>query len=222
MRLYYYTSADYAVDDFSNERIKISLLDAVNDPNEWVPSVENTDLSAGAVRQKILENFNIEWGFISFSKSWNIAPMWGMYADKYKGAVLEFDIDVDLVREVEYAPVRVVCKDNIANNFDAEDFERLIRRKSCDWSYEKEVRYIVQLFPRNCDCIGSNYFAKIGIGRNSQQRLKLIAVRCGPLMLQQNYGRLKYLQRLKNDQEFIPVIRTQFSKGKFDLEEVRQ
>ena len=74
MRLYYYTPTDYAVDDVKNERIKISLLDAVNDPNEWVPSVERAGLSAEAVREKILQNFNIEWGFISFSKSWNIAP----------------------------------------------------------------------------------------------------------------------------------------------------
>lgn len=221
MRLYYYTSADYAVDDVKNERIKISLLDAVNDPNEWVPSVERAGLSAEAVREKILQNFNIEWGFISFSKSWNIAPMWGMYADKYKGVVLEFDIDNDLVKEVEYAPVRVVCKDNIMKDFEAEDFERLIRRKSSDWSYEQEVRRIVQLFPRNCDLVGSNYFAKIGVGKNSHQRIKLTAVRCGPLISQQNYGRLRYLQRLKKDQGFIPVIRTQFSMGNFALEEVR-
>lgn len=218
MRLHYYTSAEHAIDDIENERIKISVLDAVNDPNEWVPNIELTHLPIESIREMIMQSYNIEWGFISFSKSWNIAPMWGMYADKFKGAVLEFEIDDALVREVEYTATRVSCKMNIAKDFDAEDFEKVIRRKSLDWSYEQEVRYIIQLFPRNCELVNDNYFAKIGIGKENNKEMRLTSVRCGPLMSQQNYRRLKYQQRTR--EKDIAVIRTRFGQTRFDLDEV--
>lgn len=222
MRLYYYTSAENAIDDIKNEWIKISVLDAVNDPNEWVPNIEtknSSPISIEAIREKIMESFNIEWGFISFSKSWNIAPLWGMYADRFRGAVLEFEIADYLAREVEYVPRRVTCTQDITSNFDAEEFNRLIRRKSIDWAYEQEVRYVVQLFPRNCELVGTNYFAKIGLGKSSGHKIKLASVRCGPLITQQCYGRLMYLQHLNRNRCTIPIIRTRFGQASFALED---
>ena len=96
MKLYYYTAAQWAYDDVANEHIKISRLGAVNDPNEWTPifydPVTQETVPVSVARRFVIEHWAEAQGFVSLSKSWDIAPMWGLYADKYQGVVLELEI----------------------------------------------------------------------------------------------------------------------------------
>ena len=218
MRVYYYTSADNAIDDIKNSHIKVSVLDGVND--EWVPEVvldENDKLlPIDEVRTRIMSSFNVEWGFISFCKSWDIAPMWGIYADRFRGAVLEFDVDEDMLTEVEYSSRRASCSNNILYDPGRDEFKAMISRKSIDWKYEQEVRYVVQLLPRNCDFSGKHYFVRIGKSQESSHGLNLIGVRCGPLMSNQDFGKLMFL--LRQDKK-VRLMKMKFSESAFALKE---
>ena len=218
MRVYYYTSAENAIDDIKNSHIKVSLLDGVNDPNEWVPTVlddKDNPMSIDAVRAEVLSSPNIEWGFISFCKSWDILPMWGIYGDRFRGAVLEFEVAEDLLTKVEYTPERAVCKGTVPNSPSRDDFKDMIRRKSTDWMFEQEVRYVVQLLPLNCELSGKHYFVRFG-KLQKKPRLTLASVRCGPLMNNQDYGKVRFL--LGQDKA-VRLIKMKFSERTFTLNE---
>lgn len=226
MRVYYYTSAENAIDDIRNSHIKVSVLDGVNDPNEWVPEVVDGDgkvLPIDEVRSRVMATFNLEWGFISFCKSWDVAPMWGVYADRFKGAVLEFEIADELVNDrvykVEYAPRRANCSTSIFANPTKDEFKNLVCRKSLDWEYEQEYRYLVQLLPRNCELKGKHYFARIGYGEGTTEKLKLTGVRCGPLMLNQDFSKLKFLLRQMSDKSKLRIVKMKFLESTFSLKE---
>lgn len=220
MRVYYYTSADNAIDDIKNSHIKVSVLDGVNDPNEWVPEVildkYDNRLQIDKVRSEVMASFNVEWGFVSFCKSWNIAPMWGLYADRFRGAVLEFDIADEMLTEVEYSPRRASCSRSILDNPNRDEFKAMISRKSTEWEYEQEIRYVVQLLPRNCDLSGKHYFIRIGASHKSSQGLHLVGVRCGPLMSNQNYGKMMFLLRQNKN---VRLLKMKFSESTFALKE---
>lgn len=223
MLVYYYTSAENAIDDIRNAHIKVSVLDGVNDPNEWVPEIvldkEGHILPIEEVRSRVMASFNLEWGFVSFCKSWDIAPMWGVYADRFKGAVLEFDVADDLIHEVKYSPRRASCNEKIFADPTIDEFREMICCKSLDWHYEQEVRYIVQLLPRNCELKGGNYFAHIGIGASTHEKLKLVGIRCGPLMLNQDLGKMRFLFRQISDHSNVRLIKMKFAQATFMLKE---
>ena len=80
-------------------------------------------------------------GFLSMSRGWTILPMWAHYADKFAGAVIEFDGSHEFFGwafDVHYSHDRAV-----------RDLELYWREpipiaemcdKSKEWEYEKEVR----------------------------------------------------------------------------------
>ena len=142
MKLYYYTSAKCALDDFANERIKISKIGCVNDPNEWTPifSDKHSEKQVPIVlgHDFVLKYWGEKYGFVSLSYKWDIAPMWGLYADKYKGVVLEVEANDDMIIPVKYVTYRPICYP-ISNE---EELMKIIATKSSEWGYEKEVRYL--------------------------------------------------------------------------------
>ena len=222
MRVYYYTSAENAIDDIGNSHIKVSVLDGVNDPNEWVPEVVHDDgkvLPIGEVRSRVMASLNLEWGFVSFCKSWDVAPMWGVYADRFRGAVLEFEIEDSLVNDVQYLPHRASCTIGVFESPSKAEFREVICRKSTDWRYEQEVRYIIQLLPRNCELKGKHYFSPVGYSANEKVKLILTSVRCGPLMSNQDIGKIMFLLRKNHESKDVRLIKMKFSDSTFAIKE---
>jgi hypothetical protein len=115
----------------------------------------------------ILDHISKTTGLICFSKRKNNLLMWSHYADGHKGMVIGFDVPPHLkTLEVDYQSRRLpwrLSKDSTSQEF-LEETERLIKRKSFHWRYEREVRLLWSLADceRDVDCnINTRYFKKI-------------------------------------------------------------
>jgi hypothetical protein len=147
MRVYYYTAQKYALLNIKNEHIKISLLDDLNDPFEFL-GVDLTDKEFRKSFQAGRDEAAKSCGIISFSKDWHNPLMWGHYGDKHKGICLGFDIDDSHIKEVTYFPERMPAEIDMKKKYGGlteEIIENLLCTKYIDWKYENEVRVIVHL-----------------------------------------------------------------------------
>ena len=222
-RLYYYTSTRCALDDFKNKHIKVSCLRKINDPYECMPIMHNEDGSIMKpeeirdFRDKVVQKMK---GFISFSRDWNIEPMWGLYADSYKGAVLEFDVDALKVQEVIYEKERYDCP---YGGF-AFDLPEIFCRKSQNWSFERESRWIQDLSDPNCSFDGNYHFIPIDIHDTSKSPITLKQITCGPLTPEEDVNSLWHMhQELSKEAREegaslnVSIITTEFNTKSYGL-----
>lgn len=147
MRVYYYTAHEYALSNIINERIKISLLDELNDPFELL----GIDLSDEKFRNAFVAGRDAiakTYGIVSFSTGWNNPLLWAHYGDKHKGICLGFDVDDSHIKEVSYFSDKLIVAVDMGNQYGGlteNTIEKLMCRKYIKWDYENEVRIIVPL-----------------------------------------------------------------------------
>lgn len=147
MRVYYYTSQEFAFSNIINERIKISLLDDLNDPFEFL-GIDLSDEDFRRHFQTARDEAAKRFGIICFSKDWHNPLMWGHYGDKHKGICLGFDIDDSHIKEVIYFPEKMPAEVDMQKKYGGlnEDIiVNLLCTKFIDWKYENEVRVIIPL-----------------------------------------------------------------------------
>jgi hypothetical protein len=141
-KLYHFTSADHALDDLRNRRLKIAQFDDLNDPFE----LRSVDLS-GAGHAAALDQFKAEtardYGLLCFSEEWNNILLWSHYADQHRGVCLGFDVSgsSDSFGHVEYTPNRMPFPKTLDQFF----MWDLLRTKFKRWEYEKEWRVFTRL-----------------------------------------------------------------------------
>lgn len=151
MKLYKYTTADYGLAAIRDGQLKVTTITDANDPNEWLPvmldSVTGKDWHANPnFRGQFRYMWSHNYGFISLSKQYNDLLMWGHYADKFKGVVLEFDmLDESKKINVDYVSDRYVLDNSIAENPTMEALEKLVARKDKSWAHEDECRILINL-----------------------------------------------------------------------------
>ena len=148
MKLYKYTSAKYALEFLRTRELKVTTLEDTNDPDEWVPYRMTPDghdyLADPSRRKQFRENVGAKFGFISLSSQMDNNVMWGHYADKFRGIVLEFETQPQAkIIPVKYQQTRYVLHDAVSYR-NGEHLE-LIARKSSEWSYETEWRCFVEI-----------------------------------------------------------------------------
>jgi hypothetical protein len=149
MRVYHFLSAMWALDDIRKKRIKISVIDQLNDPFElWC--VEQRDKRL----RQALRGFKAEmverFGMICFSKHWHNPLLWSHYADKHRGICLGFDVDDRGLKLVTYANERPSLRVPPT----VESINELLFTKFRDWGYEEELRNWFRLDVRE----GEHYF----------------------------------------------------------------
>ncbi len=147
MRVYYLSSAPFALSNLSLKRLKISRLADLNDPFELLAAnlvnVEQRHAFGEMKRQ-----LNESKGLICFSRTWSNPLLWGHYAEKHTGLALGFEIPDHLLSEVVYTSQRVrieVDPETKAVKLDEKLINRLLRTKFSDWKYEEESRVFVEL-----------------------------------------------------------------------------
>ncbi|EBL7063685.1 DUF2971 domain-containing protein [Salmonella enterica] len=153
MRVYYLTSAEYAISNIALNRLKISRYQELNDPFELIAA----DLSDREIRRKIRaikKEIEQRQGIICFSKSWSNPLLWGHYADKHRGIALGFDIPKSMLHEVDYK--KGLSPITIDNCKDKEYIEKLSLTKFEQWEYEGERRLHIDL--RELDDEAGLYF----------------------------------------------------------------
>jgi hypothetical protein len=147
IRVYYFTAEEFALSNIVNMRVKISLLDDLNDPYEFL----GVDLSDKEFRRAFKagrEAAAKTAGVICFSNSWKDPLMWAHYGNKHKGICLGFDISDEHIKPIEYIPELMQPDVDMKKEFGGVDesyFEKLFNLKYEGWKYEKEVRVLVPL-----------------------------------------------------------------------------
>jgi hypothetical protein len=131
-----------------DKRLKIALIDKLNDPFELLIA----DLTSTEERTeffKYKEQVATSVGLICFSENWNNPTMWGHYSQKHSGICLGFDIDKRLSTKVNYIQGRLhQSRDELRLELISERekfIDKLISYKNMDWQYEKEYRILCYL-----------------------------------------------------------------------------
>jgi hypothetical protein len=88
------------------------------------------------------------FGVICFTKDWSNPLMWAHYADKHRGVCLGFDIDDELLHEINYVSGKllpIVNMDLDGGGLTERFVEEILFTKHEYWRYEDEVRVYVPL-----------------------------------------------------------------------------
>lgn len=140
-----------------------------------------------------------------FSKSKTNKLMWSHYADNHRGMVLEYDISLDL-NVFQYA-IPVIYHEKLPEiNFMAQKDKSIVsvlKNKSQDWSYEKEVRIIndnpagaPNRIPINPESLRSVIFGH----RTSKEDIEKVKAAL------KKFPHIKYLQCRLSEEEYELII----------------
>ena len=147
MKLYYLTSAPYALAAIALRRLKVSRFADLNDPFELL-AVDVSDAVHRAAFEDIKTELNKSKGLICFSANWSNPVLWGHYADKHTGVALGFEIADRLPVQAIYSKEPIKIPIDPASGklvLDQPQRDQLIRTKFWDWNYEDEWRIFVGL-----------------------------------------------------------------------------
>lgn len=143
-RLYYYTTWDHGIENIEKMKIKISDIQNLNDPNEFL-GVQSKDEK---LYQKFIEHKNRiskTIGIVCFSEDYDNPLMWGHYSGNHHGICLGFDIKVskDSLFKVEYGADKIVVSKSVFKTKETLNkfMETVLNYKHDYWSYENEYRY---------------------------------------------------------------------------------
>ena len=147
MRLYHFLSPEDAVDDLKKKRVKISIIDKLNDPFELQAGFTKPNQKLRAQFSQFKSNISKKVGIFCCSKDWRNPLLWSHYAHRHTGFALGFDMPDSKAIEVRYSKDRpLFTLASLPKNSDNTEYlEILSRTKFISWSYEEEVRFVYPL-----------------------------------------------------------------------------
>lgn len=148
---YHFLPPEDAIDNLEWERVKISLIDELNDPFELLPYLRYKEFKKRKIYHNIRRAVSKKYGLLCFSKEWREPLLWGHYADKHKGVAIGFEILEGEVLKVGYNSGPKRTRFELTNNQKEGEklFLSLAQTKYEKWSYEEEYRIIVKL--KDCE-----------------------------------------------------------------------
>ncbi len=159
MRVFHFLSSEYGLSDIALQRMKIARFGDLNDPFELLA----VNVGGRKKLRQMLRNWKRELndtkGLLCFSRSKKNPVLWSHYAAKHYGICLGFDLNDSLAQEVKYFADRIPYQFSLelaAADFKEELLQTLFLSKFIDWSYEDEVRVIVDLNKHPVE--GATYF----------------------------------------------------------------
>lgn len=155
MRVYHFLNEKYGLEAIKKGRLKISRMDDLNDPFEFLAVNLGNKEFRNAMRQTVA-GLNQKYGLICFSKNWSNPLLWSHYANRHRGICLGFDVPRSYLSEITYIDKRIKAQ---LNNMDSHDIEKWdekmmkkwLNSKLIDWKYEAEIRAYVSLQDRDAD-----------------------------------------------------------------------
>ncbi|MDQ3773273.1 MAG: DUF2971 domain-containing protein [Pseudomonadota bacterium] len=152
MRLFHLLPAKWALDDFVRKRLKISFLEDLNDPFEFL-SLDTTDPMLQETLIRTRKSLGQQNGVLCFSRSWANPVLWSHYADKHKGIALGFEVQ-EVAGEpqgipVKYVSSRLVHSVSDVQGWKPQDMLTLLATKFEHWRYEDEVRIYASIVEKD-------------------------------------------------------------------------
>jgi hypothetical protein len=147
MRLYHFLSAENALDDLKNKRVKISIIEKLNDPFEFQAGFVKPNRTLREQFSKFKTNISKEFGIFCCSKTWQNPLLWSHYASKHTGIALGLNMPDSKATNVTYSKDRpLFTSDSLSKKSDNTEYlEKLSKTKLSSWSYEEDVRFIYPL-----------------------------------------------------------------------------
>lgn len=173
MIYYHYLSAINALEDLEKDRIKVSTLDSLNDPFEFMP-YRRYGHKERQPYNKVFRDVSKKWGILCFSHIWTEQLLWAHYADKHRGVALGFEIPNNNILKVDYASDEIRTKFDLSKDNKENEcrFLDLAKIKFREWKYEKEYRLLLEL--DRCVKDGSLYFHPF----NEDLKIKEVVLGC--------------------------------------------
>lgn len=162
MRAYHLTTEHWALESMRFRRLKLAMLEDMNDPFELLGIELKTPEDRAFFQEQLKPGMNQTIGLLCFSRKWSNPVLWSHYADKHRGLCLGFDIPDQLAKNVTYVRQRLkadIEHDNPSDDTNSPGY-KLVTTKYSHWKYENEVRLIFQL--EHVQREGSNYFVPYG------------------------------------------------------------
>jgi hypothetical protein len=141
MRVYKFLTAHFALKTLYERRLKISILEDLNDPFELIPY----DLSNKTHREEMhraRDKICRSNGMMCFSADWHNPVIWAHYADKHRGICLGFEVPEDTAGCVVYIAKRLPFP---TPPLSIEHSKKMLFTKYTSWEYEKEIRIWARL-----------------------------------------------------------------------------
>ncbi|MCU7870362.1 MAG: DUF2971 domain-containing protein [Candidatus Thiodiazotropha sp. (ex Lucinoma borealis)] len=159
VKVYHFTTKEYGLQVLRNQRIKVAVIDELNDPFELL----SADLSDRNEKRKFLswkKSMSRKIGFICCSGNIEEPLLWSHYADKHKGVVVELDVNPECLIKVKYRKTR--SKLNFDKIYEDGKFKETLAKdlgstKYIKWNYENEYRIPIDL--KGCVIDKNHYFA---------------------------------------------------------------
>lgn len=152
MRVYKYLPRHFALDALVKRRLKVSEINAVNDPFELSPHAYEPEFELAHLSFK--SELAKKHGMMCFCATTSGPVIWAHYAENHRGMCLGFDIpDSDsttpdggggFLGQVSYKKDKLPFPNNM-NGVNAELMQKILFTKYRHWSYEKEYRMFVGL-----------------------------------------------------------------------------
>jgi hypothetical protein len=156
-RLYYLTTPDHAISNIAFKRLKLSRLSELNDPFELLGASFRDEPGFRNLVEKHKEVFDQTHGLICFSEKWRDPVLWGHYAAKHRGVALGFDVDISLIKKVEYNSDRIKSLHPGPSSISPDFTEMLLITKFSSWKYEREWRVFISLKKKDTYTDGELY-----------------------------------------------------------------
>ena len=159
MRLYHFLSEEYAKEALRKKRIKVSLINKLNDPFEFHAGFSNPTPQIRNTFAKFKAKISKKYGILCFSQKWHNPLLWSHYAKKHTGFALGFEIPDSKTTEVNYLSDRpLFIWDKIPQDARVIEsfFHDLIKTKFLSWEYEEEFRLFYEL--KTLDLENGMYF----------------------------------------------------------------
>lgn len=164
MNVYHFLSAKWGLEAISKRRLKISRMNSLNDPFEFI-SLNCREKEFLNTLKTTIKDLDLNFGLICFSANNSNPVKWSHYADRHKGICLGFDVPIETLDKVDYINERI----EHAGNIDEQAAKKLLRTKYKHWSYEEEYRAFIELEEKD----GEHYFSSFN------EKLKLISIAVG-------------------------------------------
>jgi len=208
MIAYHFISEKYALNVVSDLRLKVSLLDDMNDPFE-LNAVCLPDRQSRQEAKKFKEYMADRFGILCFSKRWKNPLLWRHYANRHKGVAIEFEIEDSVVLPIKYRKSRYALSLNKEfrreNKLNKKDIEGIWLTKYESWRYEEELRVIVE----KSDCIKENGFLFYPLSREIKMKGFVLGPFCEIT--------IREIQLLLPAKNTISVIKSRLASRSFDI-----
>lgn len=142
MRLYHFLGVDYAIDDLKKKRIKISYIEDLNDPYEFM-GFYGADEKTHKCLLSFKKQMDTKYGIICCSDNWSEPLLWSHYAKKHSGVAFAFDVDDDICSPVKYVSERLVF------DYAKRNVMEMMLIKYERWRYENEYRVFADVDNRD-------------------------------------------------------------------------